>query len=117
MRTLLLALLLDLVAVFPALARDDYIKMTSNGLERQYILVTPSAPKSQPLPLIVVLHGTVGTGSKMEEGLGFDRFASSHGVAIAYPDAYIEPGSRKTARWNDGRGTLESSRLKIDDVA
>jgi len=117
MRAFLLALSLLLAGIGPALADDDYIKMSSNGLQRQYILVTPSGRKSEPVPLIVVLHGTVGTGRKMQTGLGFDKYVDRVGFAVAYPDAYIEPGQRKTTRWNDGRGTLVSSRLNVDDVA
>ncbi|MFZ5819435.1 MAG: alpha/beta hydrolase family esterase, partial [Chloroflexota bacterium] len=71
---------------------------------------------SEPLPLIIVLHGTYGTGRKMQLGLGFDPYADQRGFYVAYPDAYQKPGERETARWNDGRGTLESSLTGIDDV-
>jgi len=91
------------------------ISMTVDGLERSYILHVPPAA-NQPLPLIIVLHGTYGTGRKMEFGLGFDPYADQRGFYVAYPDAYQNPGERQTARWNDGRGTLESSYAGIDDV-
>jgi polyhydroxybutyrate depolymerase len=104
----------------PAIAADgDYTTMKSNGLDRRYILVVPRTVPAAGVPLIVVLHGTVGTGRKMQQGLGFDAYVEPRGVAIAYPDAYIAPGTRRdrTTRWNDGRGTLESSKLGVDDVA
>jgi len=91
------------------------LSMTVDGLERTYILHVPPAA-SNPLPLIIVLHGTYGTGRKMQFGLGFDPYADSRGFYVAYPDAYQNPGERETARWNDGRGTLESSYGGIDDV-
>jgi polyhydroxybutyrate depolymerase len=92
--------------------------LTVNGLERSYILHTPPALlQGEKLPLIIVLHGTYGTGRKMQLGLGFDPYADERSFYVAYPDAYQEPGSRQTARWNDGRETLESSELGIDDVA
>lgn len=110
-------LLLMALSVAAAHAAAPYTKMMSGGLERQYVLVTPSLASTQAVPLIVVLHGTVGTGKKMQEGLNFDKYVNSHGFAVAYPDAYIEPGGRaKTTRWNDGRGTLASSKLGVDDV-
>jgi len=91
------------------------ISMTVDGLERSYILHVPPAA-NQPLPLIIVLHGTYGTGRKMEFGLGFDPYADQRGFYVAYPNAYQEPGESQTAHWNDGRGTLESSYAGIDDV-
>lgn len=94
------------------------LKMTVDGRERTYILHVPSAAQdSQPLPLIVVLHGSYGTGRKMQLALGFDSYADAYGFYVAYPDAYQTPGENETARWNDGRGTLESSDQDIDDVA
>jgi polyhydroxybutyrate depolymerase len=92
------------------------LSMTVDGLERTYILHVPPAAENQPLPLIIVLHGTYGTGRKMQFGLGFDPYADARGFYVAYPDAYQKPGERETARWNDGRGTLESSLAGIDDV-
>ena len=98
-------------------AGDHRVALSVDGLERTYILHIPPAVATRgPLPLIVVLHGTYGTGRKMQLGLGFDPYADQLGFYVAYPDAYQEPGKRKTARWNDGRGTLESSLVGIDDV-
>ena len=106
------------------LAPGNYdLAMTIAGLERTYILHVPTAvaqnePSGQThRPLIIVLHGTYGTGRKMQLGLGFDAYADARGFYVAYPDAYQEPGERQTARWNDGRGTLASSTQGIDDVA
>ena len=96
-------------------AGNHNLSMTVDGLERTYILHVPSAA-SAPLPLMIVLHGTYGTGRKMQLGLGFDPYADQHGFYVAYPDAYQKPDERETARWNDGRGTLESSLADIDDV-
>lgn len=96
-------------------AGNHNLTMTVDGLERTYILHVPSA-FSEPLPLIVVLHGTYGTGRKMQIGLGIDPYADQRGFYVAYPNAYQKPGERETARWNDGRGTLESSLEGIDDV-
>lgn len=100
-----------------ALQPGNYnLKMEVDGLERTYILhIPPAARDSQPIPLVIVLHGSYGTGRKMQL-LGFDGYANSRGFLTAYPDAYHTPDQRQTARWNDGRGTLESSAKGIDDV-
>lgn len=91
--------------------------ITVDGLERSYILHIPSiAEKDKELPLLIVLHGSYGTGRKMQLGLGFDSYADERGFYIAYPDAYQQRGSRQTARWNDGRDTLASSQMGVDDV-
>jgi polyhydroxybutyrate depolymerase len=93
------------------------LTMIVDGLARSYILHVPPAVQSgKALPLVLVLHGTYGTGQKMQLGLGFDPYADQGGFYVAYPTAYQKPGERETARWNDGRGTLESSLAGIDDV-
>lgn len=101
-----------------ALAAGNHsLSMTVDGMRRTYILhIPPAIEENQPLPLIIVLHGAYGTGRKMQLGLGFDPYADSRGFYVAYPDAYQKPGERLTARWNDGRGTLESSLVGVDDV-
>lgn len=100
-------------------AGTSLYNLTMAGLERDYLLHAPPVARqaNTKLPLVIVLHGTYGTGQKMELGLGFDRYADRDGFFVAYPDAYREAGQRQTTRWNDGRDTLASSRLGIDDVA
>lgn len=95
----------------------NYVRFTTrDGRERQYRLYLPeSHPDS--LPLVIVLHGTYGTGERMQKALGFDEYAGQYGFMVAYPNAYTPPEARQTARWNDGRETLESSQQGIDDVA
>ncbi len=91
--------------------------MTSGGLQREYILYAPSSETSlTKRALIIVLHGSYGSGQKMERGLGFNPYASKQGFLVAYPDAYRLDNRRQTTRWNDGRGVLKSSDLKVNDV-
>jgi polyhydroxybutyrate depolymerase len=116
--------LLTLVSLLSACVRpnqktgkDIDFALDVDGRTRTWILrVPPSAENNEPLPLLVVLHGTYGTGSKMQRALGFDPYADQRGFYVAYPDAYQKTGGQDTARWNDGRGTLESSLQEIDDV-
>ena len=122
--SLLLIMFIDINNLFgqnnrnrPLLASrsNDYISFSVDGIDRQYILYIPTGYESKSIPLIIVLHGTYGTGRKMR-ALGFDTYADKYGFAVAYPDAYITEDTNPTARWNDGRGTLKSSELGIDDV-
>lgn len=138
-RLVLLSLSLALLATGPAAARDagerlreriadkrleravralpsEERRMVVDGRTRSYRLYVPSSAGPRAA-LIVVLHGTYGTGAKMELGLGFDAYARQLGFVVAYPDAYRPAGARRTLRWNDGRGVLDSSAQGIDDVA
>lgn len=86
--------------------------LTVDERERVYTIhVPPQVEDNEPLPLIIVLHGSYGSGRKMQLGLGFDELADARGFLVAYPDAY------DGMRWNDGRGTLASSDEGVDDVA
>ena len=86
--------------------------LTVDERERVYIVhVPPQVEENSPLPLIIVLHGSYGSGRKMQLGLGFDELADERGFLVAYPDAF------DGMRWNDGRGTLASSDEGVDDVA
>ena len=102
----------------PSLGAGNHtLTLAVDGLQREYILHVPSAVRQGgPLPLLIVLHGSYGTGREMQVGLGFDALANQRGFYTAYPNAYQEPGHIQTARWNDGRGTLSSSAQNINDV-
>lgn len=115
-RVLLLLLAALVLAPVAGRAATDHDFRTVDGRIRHYLLTVPTVGKA-PLPLVVVLHGTYGDGEKMARHLGFEALAGRYGVVIAYPDAYRPAGARQTLRWNDGRGTLESSAAGIDDVA
>lgn len=69
--------------------------LTVDERERAYILhVPPQANPDASLPLIIVLHGSYGSGRKMQVGVGFDEYADERGFLVAYPDAY------DGMRWN-----------------
>jgi len=94
---------------------SNYTSLFVDGRECRYILYVPDGYTNKALPLIIVLHGGLGTGQKMRK-VGFDAYARRYGFAVAYPDAYTSPGARRPGNWNDGRETIESYRLGIDDV-
>jgi len=94
---------------------SNYTSLSVDGRERQYILYVPDGYTNKTIPFIIVLHGGLGTGQKMRK-VGFDAYARRYGFAVAYPDAYTSPGARRPGNWNDGRETIESYRLGVDDV-
>lgn len=81
--------------------------VTPDGRTRTYILHIPSGfPTAEPYPLILVFHGGLGTGSRIEKGTNFDAKADAKGFIVVYPDGIGH-------NWNDGRGTANPN---IDDV-
>ncbi|NNE88173.1 MAG: alpha/beta fold hydrolase [Silicimonas sp.] len=61
--------------------------------------------RTKAAPLIVAMHGFLGTSRSMRKKAGFDALAKKHGFIVAYPNG-------KKRRWNDGR----SASAGVDDV-
>src|SRR5688572_12767701 len=72
------------------------VTLEFDGQERSYRLyIPPDLP--QPAPLVLMLHGGLGSAEHAQEHYGWDAAAREHGLAIAYPD-----GLGRT--WNAGGG-------------
>ncbi|MFS0772702.1 alpha/beta hydrolase family esterase [Sphingomonas sp. 1P08PE] len=73
----------------------------------------------RPLPLVVLLHGSTGTGAEMLRSSGLAATADRHGFLVAYPDGGIRSGSGFV--WNiPGVPTVDGSvpgPYARDDVA
>lgn len=72
--------------------------------------VPPSVSADHPVPLVIALHGRLGTGAGTARLTHFDRVADAHGFVVVYPD-----GVRRS--WADGRGGTPADRQGVDDVA
>ncbi len=86
-----------------------------DGLDRTYhIHVPPSFHHTEPVPLVIALHGGGGTGEGMVKWTlgGFNTLADKEGFIVVYPDGTRHSGTIKT-RWNDGRDERYS---QADDV-
>ncbi len=98
---------------------DEYARavrrvMPFGALDRSYELFVPrNSLGSEPVPLLLVLHGGGGTGKGMQYlTLGaFNDLAEREGFLVVYPDGYKK-------NWNDGRvvPTSEAHSTKLDDV-
>ena len=86
----------------------DYQRMQHDGETRRYVLSVPDGAEGE-LPLVVALHGRLGTGRGMARDLGQDELLDEQGFAAVYPDGY-----RRS--WNDGRGGGPAAEAGIDDV-
>jgi polyhydroxybutyrate depolymerase len=77
-------------------AAEYHDRLETGDRERRFMLVIPDrAPKDQPLPTVIALHGGLMNGKSMRRIFGMDGLAEQDGFAVAYPD-----GLRR--RWNDG---------------
>lgn len=71
--------------------------LTVDGRRRTYTLYTPTNySPTDPLPLLITLHGAGGTGEEIADISGFDSVAEEEGFLAVYPDSLL-------AFWNDRR--------------
>ncbi len=86
--TLLLNLLLFSTIIITAQDETGDYTLEHNDLDRTYYLYVPSNydPDTDPMPLIVMLHGRTQTGRRTAESTEFDRFARDNGFIVVYPD-------------------------------
>lgn len=59
----------------------------------------------KPAPVVVAMHGFLGTSRNMRQKTRFDVLARRHGFIVVYPNG-------KRRKWNDGR----NPRNRVDDV-
>lgn len=77
---------------------------------RTYIVHTPAgASAGKSLPLVVALHGRLGTGAGQQRLSHMDGVSDSQGFLVVYPDGLDRS-------WADGRGGSPSDRNGVDDV-
>ena len=91
--------------------RDFEEDLIFNDLDRRYHIHLPSDyDVSSPLPLLIALHGRLGTGKKMIKQTGFNRIADREGFIAVYPEGFKRG-------WADGRGISHADKRDVDDVA
>ncbi len=94
--------------------------VVSGTTVRSYQLYVPrSLPKRTPLPLLVALHGGLGSGSQFEQNSGFDGLAESNHFLVVYPNG--TPIRRITPNhlvWNGGGccSVAAQDQDNVDDV-
>lgn len=91
--------------------------VTSDGLTRRYILITPTGLNSQtPVPLLIALHGFSGSAAQFMSSARFETTVPKRTMLVAYPDGLGEESSLPQS-WNAG-GCCSGLRPDvIDDVA
>jgi len=90
--------------------RDTRESITVDGRERTYDLHVPSSyDGSKSVPLVLVLHGRLGTGEGQERLGHMDKTSDEHGFIAVYPDGLDRS-------WADGRGSRPSDKKGVNDV-
>ncbi|MGW6421287.1 extracellular catalytic domain type 1 short-chain-length polyhydroxyalkanoate depolymerase [Nocardia sp. NPDC055053] len=79
-----------------------------DGRTRHYRVYRPAALPARP-PLVVVLHGGLGTGEQAQRAYGWDAQADAGGFVVAYPDGVDRA-------WNAGGCCGNPGRTGVDDV-
>ncbi len=80
---------------------------TSETFKGRKLTITDGRTDPQfAAPLVVAMHGFLGTPRSMQQKTSFDALARTHGFTVLYPKGLGR-------RWNDGR----SPSSKTDDVA
>jgi polyhydroxybutyrate depolymerase len=91
---------------------------TADGRTRTYRLYLPSSLRAgDRVPLLIALHGGIGSGLQFEANSGFDGLAEANRFIVAYPDG-IGVGLRGNAlrTWNAGYCCGPAVKQKVDDV-
>jgi polyhydroxybutyrate depolymerase len=84
--------------------------MTDGGRPRTYRVYRPNGlGRGGTVPLVLVLHGGLGSGAQAEYAYRWNDLADARGVVVAYPD-----GVGRT--WNAGTCCGPAQRMGVDDV-
>lgn len=82
-----------------------------DGIQRTYVVRTPEhgASRSEPLPLVLVLHGGGGNATNAETMTGFTDQARQEGFIVVYPE-----GTRRVYVTGLSNGGMMTHRLGIE---
>ncbi|CAB4760114.1 unannotated protein [freshwater metagenome] len=91
---------------------------TPDGRTRTYRVYVPSSlVAGQPAPLLVALHGGLGSSAQFEENSGFDALAEANRFVVVYPDGIgSRPDGTGPQTWNGGYCCGPAARDRVDDV-
>jgi len=85
-------------------------KLQLDGRARTYEVHLPrSYDGTQPVPLVLALHGRLGNGPGEEKLAGLDKVSDKYGFLAVYPNGLDRS-------WADGRDATPSDRNNVDDV-
>ena len=91
---------------------------TADGRTRRYRLYVPSSlAAGESAPLLVALHGGLGSSAQFAANSGFDELAEANGFIVVYPDGIgARPDGSGPQTWNGGYCCGPAVRQDVDDV-
>lgn len=92
---------------------------TSDGRTRRYRTYVPAGlPAGSAVPLVVALHGGLGTSSQFAANSGLNGFAESNRFIAVYPDGIgNQPDGTGYQTWNGGYCCGPAATQTVDDVS
>lgn len=108
-------------AIHPAVAAHGHritATLRVQGTVRTYHLYVPNGLPKGPVPLLVALHGGLGSGVQFEQNTDFDGLAQANHFLVVYPDGTPTALGPTHLVWNAGGccGLAQASRENVDDV-
>ena len=98
---------------------DEWVT-TPDGRRRHFRLYVPSAVAegSESVPLLVALHGGLGSSDQFAANSGFDELAEANDFLVVYPDGIRAISERPGLQtWNGGYCCGPAADRNVDDVA
>ena len=91
---------------------------TADGRLRRYRLYVPAAlPAGRPVPLLIALHGGLGSSAQFATNSGFDGLAEANRFVVVYPDGVgVLADDQGPQAWNGGYCCGRAARDRVDDV-
>ena len=98
--------------------RSERSLVTPDGRTRRYRIYVPSViPSGTSVPLVIALHGGLGTSSQFEANSGLNGFAESNRFIAVYPDGVgNQPDGSGFQTWNGGYCCGPAATQSIDDI-
>ena len=99
-------------------AKSQGTLTTADGRQRRYRLYVPASVKAgTAAPLLVALHGGLGSAAQYETNSGFTELAEANSFIVVYPDgvgSLVDERSFQT--WNGGDCCGPAQTKNVDDV-
>lgn len=94
----------------PGLTRNSYSGPTG---KRPYLVYVPDRPFTEPVPLVVMLHGGTQDAAGFAAATGMNALADRHGFVVVYPEQVLSANPMRFWKWfspsDQRRGTGESA--------
>ena len=98
---------------------EEFSVQTSDGRNRSYkIFVPQSLVSAKAAPLVIALHGGLGSASQFESNSGLSEYAGSNGFYVVYPNGIgAVEGQTLFQTWNAGDCCGLAAKNNVNDVS